>query len=485
MRCRFSSIGRRFSFLLMVLFGQATFAQLDWQDNVVVFGSGDDESLPLITSMHNGQYRAFCLRNSFDLSTRRSHLNGSAWESFSDLEVALSNTEMGAESDIGYSYVWSKVEGNIRRIAHENSTWSELQILSLDSTVSAFSAINLTTDFAFDPVDTYLHGCYLHSQSPTNAVLAYFRSEDHAATVSFRSQIQSNLQLQDSSSSLATAVSWSGEEEKIWTAVTVDRPGTTGEQILFFNSENFGQSWSAPIIVDSSSYAMMHPSMTAQDELIMMAYQRRNNASIAREIFMVYSPDNGMSWSEPLQLTDNPFDDFKPRLLVSGERLGLFYVRAQTQNDSGALFFREASLGEPWNWSPEVSVSENSSFKVSQGYAATSDDNGFAAVWSSRVVGEDNDILFNASWRGVAVEDQFSQSNSETPQLSYTRAGFLQYDLPRGIPSEIVLYDLLGRKVAQSTLSGRGVWSLPSNLPSGNYWAKGKLTNALRVQVVR
>lgn len=295
MRCKFFSIGRLFRLLLIFACWQVSYAQLDWHDNVVVYGSEDDEVNPLITPQWNGQYRAFCLRDSSRLSTRRSLLSGSAWESFDDLELNETARDFGAVSDAVFSYVWSSRSGRIWRINHDSTVWSSAAPLQVDSGAVPFVALDAYSDFLFDPVDTYLHGCFIQSSTPSNTTLTYFRSENRALSVSLASVVDSSFQIQDSSVSVAVCATWSGEEEKLWIAAATDRPGTVGEQIRLYSSDDLGQSWLTPITPDSSSYAMMQPTLASYGELLMLAYQRRNSASLAREVFVTYSPDNGVS----------------------------------------------------------------------------------------------------------------------------------------------------------------------------------------------
>jgi len=344
----------------------------------------------------------------------------------------------------------------------------------------------MISDYEFELNDPYIHMFGLARDQNGNGSLCHLYGSNHGASWSGIRWFQSDLSIQDSSSSIAAAVTWSGENERLWAAITLDRPGTIDEQVVLYYSDDLGQTWSNGLTPDSSSYEQLSPTMIGYEETIMLAYERRNSASIAHDIYYVYSPDNGVSWSEPLQLTDHAFDDTRPELELSSNVIGLFYGRAQVQQAAGQLLFRQAPLSEPWAWETETAVSETNAFNILEGYSAASDADGFAVVWSGRLVGDDADIFFDASWRGTSVnEPQFPVTSgalfSQNPVT-----GRIEYELPQGAHVVAKLYNMLGRTVNQTTLSGsRGIWSVPENLPSGSYWLSAKSSIPLRIQIIR
>lgn len=473
------------SFLIELIIPFSARAQLDWDDDVVAFGTEQNETKPILVSIAEERFRAFCLADGQFLRTRRSLVHGEAWESFSDREL-LPTSEWIATSDHEYSYVCQVGTTGIFRISHSDAIWqaeNEIYVVTDQETVFA---CDIATDVEFDSDDTFLHGCCLYRSHEGNNVLAYFRSEDLAQSIAEFLPIDSLFQIQDSSGSVSTTMTWSGEDEKIWIAVTKDRPGSTGEQIFLYSSENLGQTWSDPITPDSSSYAQYQPSLIGIGEMIMLAYQRRNSASIARDIFTVYSPDNGITWSEPLQLTDHPFDDIQPQLTLSGGQIGLFYARSQIHEAPGDLLFRSSNIIEPWIWSAEEMVSEPDGYLVTEGYSSAGNADGFSALWSGRVVGDDGDILFDGSWRGTSTNRPNLEPTPRVQMRASATSGWIEYDIPRGQKIIASLYDVLGRTVAQATLiEGAGIWKIPQTVPSGAYWLSYPRGQSIRVNVIK
>jgi len=460
---------------------------LDWDNNVVVFGSESNETQPIIAPTYNGQYRAFCIWQDNVLRTRRSLVSGEAWEASDDQNLVGSSNSFAVTRDNEFTYIANRSRLTIFTIAHSQLLWPDDNTIFLFDT-SSYQAFDcdIVSDFNFDADDPFLHGCCLYLPHSGSLTLAYFRSEDRAQTFALIQSVDSMFSIQDSSASVVTAVTWSGEEERIWLALTTDRAGTTGEQIRLYASSDLGQSWATPVTPDSSTYAMMRPALLGHGETIMLAYQRRSSASIARDIFVVYSPDNGVSWSEPLQLTNSSFDDVEPTLTLSGDQIGLFYGRAQAQEASGQLYFRQSSLTQPWIWTDEVNVSSPSEFILPEGYSATGNDDGFAAVWSSRIVGDDGDILFDGSWRGTAVRQPSPNSRPTVSLQANTLAGWIEISNPTGVRGMLVMYDILGRNVARASLaSGENTWRLPVALPSGTYWLTHPEASAIRIQVLK
>lgn len=483
---KFFSTGQVCSAILILIFSSVAIAQLDWDDDVVVFGSESNEIRPSLVQIGNGQFRSVCQAGSQFLRMRRSQIHGEAWGVSDDLFFPVELQDgFRTVSDNQYAYIWD-VSGGVWRISNSQNEWPDENSITVFPDRSTMFDISFITDTSFDPVDTYIHGFAAYRDNLGYTRFGYCRSEDRVLSIAIYRQIDSLFLVDEDKISVAGAYTWADENERLWAAISLDRPGTTDEQVTLYYSDDLGQSWSNRITPDSSSYEQLNPTLLGYEETIMLAYERRNSASVAHDIYFAYSPDNGESWSDPLQLTDHAFDDMRPELEISVGTIGLFYARLPVQQELGQLLSRQSSVEEPWVWEPETAVSETAAFVVSEGYSAVSDDNGFAAVWSGRLVGEDGDIFFDASWRGTSVNEQ---PQAESPRALFTQnsmTGRIEYELPRGARVKATLYDMLGRTVSQSTLSGsRGIWTVPEYLPSGTYLLSAQSSPPLKIQIAR
>ncbi len=483
---KFFNTGLLFSTVLALIVAPTTYAQLDWDEDVVVFGTDGIEYGPSITSIGNSQFRAICSSGIQSVLTRRSQIGGEAWgvsdELMFDIEVY---DHFRAVSDNQYAYMWDEA-GGIWRIPHTQTEWPDDDPVMVFPNSTFMYDLNFVSDAPVEPVDSYLHGVAVYQDNLGEVHFSYCRSADHAGTFSSYGEIDSAFLYNGPSITVAAAYTWTGNDERLWAAITLDRPGTIGEQVTLYYSDDLGQSWSSRFTPDSSSYEQLSPSIVGFGETIMVAYERRNSASVAHDVYFIYSPDNGESWSEPIQLTDHTFDDTKPELELSGNTVGLFYSRAQVQAAAGQLLFRQTSLDQPWAWELETIVSEPDAFMVAEGYSGTSNENGFAAVWSGRLVGDDGDIFFDASWRGLTVNERRRSAPSRARLSQNPLTGRIEYELPRGTQITATLFDMLGRTVNQTTLVGsNGVWNTPSFLPSGTYILSAQSSLPLKIQIAR
>lgn len=482
MQFKFFNTGLICSFWLVLTAGDVL-AQLDWSQDAVVFGTNAAEFSPQIVPIPNGQFRAFCLTDSQRIRTRLSSLRGEAWQAFADLHSDENLTQFWVAADSQYTFIFSS-DGHLRRISHSESNWEDNWGIAVLPSQTTILKARLFVDSDFDQDESYLHGLVLYRNSQNATLLDYFLSEDQAFSLSHLGTIDSAFAIQDSNASVSGAYTWTGDAERLWAAMSFDRPGSTGPQVALYYSDDIGQSWSSRITPDTSSYSQVAPDISGFEETLVLTYQRRNSSSIANDIYSTYSPDNGVSWSQPLQLTNHAFDDVKPSVVISDEIIGLFYGRLQVQLQTGQIYTRTASLDEPWNWQPETEVCGNDDFNVDDGFHATRDQEGFAAVWTGRIVGEDGDVFFDASWRGLSVIGEQPESPSEVQLSPSSMHGMIEYRLPNTMPVKLQMYDILGRLVAEAALSGpRGVWAVPEQIASGTYLLSAGDSSPILIQI--
>lgn len=482
----------RNSLAVSILIASSLVAQpLDWHTDVVCFGTDQHEWAPQIISLPGGALRSFCLRDQSHLSARMSLTGGETWDTFHDVVATGDSTRMVAESDADFSYVISWRRGGHTIVLHKmplfSSEWPESP-LSLDLPDSLLlMAADLTTDAAIWPDDTFLYLCWL-ARSPSGGVLGFARSESRGDDWTFSTMVAQGIPLSDSTSVISMAVSWTTEWLQSLTIATErDRPGSIGEEIVLYHSDDYGLTWDTGRAVDPSAYPQQQPTLTARGDTVLLAYARRNSAAITRDVFYTFTLEDGGEWTEPVALAATIADEHLPKLLNSPES-GLFslcYLQGGVQVETGSLRARVAQISEPWTWSEESDVSDGQTVYVREGWDACAHEDGFAAVWTSRFVGDDGDVMFDASWRNVSVgpnpssvADQLEIYPNPTPG-NLTIAG-------GATKSEVLLYDLLGRRVAAYEVSGVRNLSLPLNLPQGTYYlrAEGK-PDVHRVMLIR
>lgn len=492
MQFKFYSTGRKFSLLFALALPTMLFAQLDWDNDVVVFGTEQHEWNPQLVSIGPGQFRAFCVRESNVLSMRTTQMHGEVWEAYADVTESSGFIQLSAANDNINTYLASYPQTtdnmHIWSIAHSATNWPTAATpIQLPESITPVD-VQLLSDYSYAPDDPYVHVFVLLGTLDNIGYVGHAYATNYGANWStLLWDSGTEFPFQDSSASIAGAVTWEDDVEHIWAAVAVDRAGTTGEQIMLYKSDNFGESLTPLLTPDSSAYAQSNPALVGFESTLMLVYQRRVSPSLARDIFAIYSPDNGVSWSEPLQLTNHPFDDVAPKLAFANGEFGLVYSRAAVQQEHGQLFFRSTSLTQPWAWNEEIAICDEGALILNEGFALSDDADGFAAVWGGRLVGDDGDIFFDGSWRGTAIGAPRRDEQNSINVFPNPSTGWLELSSDNRQARTITLFDILGREVARTELTqGVIIWQLPSALPSGSYWLRAGLTeHAVRIQILK
>ncbi|MCB9358216.1 MAG: hypothetical protein H6505_06550, partial [Calditrichaeota bacterium] len=233
MRFRFFSIGLLFSLAAITLYPVLGHAQLDWHSDVVVFGTEQHEWHPHIVEIRPGEHRSFCAVDSNVLRMRRSLLHGEIWEAFSDAERPPGEIELSVAADEMFSYVISYSVGGsyvaFCRIPHDASDWPEQSHpVELTEDLTLLDA-KILSDKEFSPDDPYVHIFVLVEDFNHVGRVGHVYASDRGLNWHGTNWFAEGLALPDSIESLAAAVSWSGESERLWAAVAEDRAGSVGE----------------------------------------------------------------------------------------------------------------------------------------------------------------------------------------------------------------------------------------------------------------
>ncbi len=171
---------------------------------------------------------------------------------------------------------------------------------------------------------------------------------------------------------------------------------------------------SIPVIVSSTSYAQeteeVHAtsSATGTDEVSAASGSNRfvvwaDNTPGNFEIFIRRSTDNGVTWKEASNLSNNPGASISPRLAVSGANIYVIWQQINAAGTLSDIFFR-SSLDNGVTWKSIINISQNPGYSVFA-EIAVSGSNVYVA-WSDTAPGN-NDILFRrssnygATWKAV------------------------------------------------------------------------------------
>lgn len=175
----------------------------------------------------------------------------------------------------------------------------------------------------------------------------------------------------------------------------------------------------------------------------------------------------------------------------------LFYLLGNDVNDSATVMMRQAAFATPWSWSAAMMVNDTNLAVMGAGLSAAVGPDGVAVAWTSRFVLGDDDIRFDASWRGTVARPRYSV----LPTRSVLGVAYpnpfngatvitVSLDHPRAV--ELQLSDILGRRVmsldAGELSSGVHRIALDcARLGSGTYFASipGAVAPPIKLILIR
>ena len=401
---------------------------------------------------------------------------------------------MIAANDLDYSYFVcygeSSSEKRLYRFTPTSYDWSEaLQTVLPPGLGGNVDAMAAATDASAQPGDPYLNVCWAEGLQTGVVTFWFAQSRDRGASFLAPVSVHSQQVFDMLTVAVATTVGWSGEDEVLLAAAPEDRPGSVPEMIAIYRSADQGLHWSAGTSVDPSAYAQREPSLAGFGNHVFMAYSRRADAAAQRDIYFVYSPDGGVTYSDPEPLTGGPADDFTPQIVVDhdGQYFHVFYLTGAVQGDESTLMVVSGLVESPWDIGEPEMVSDSGSVVNAGGYSVAVAPSGIGAVWTSRFPLGDTDIRFDASWRGNSshLVRTFLPSRSEIGSCypnPFNGVVIVPLHLRATQDVSLDLSDVLGRHVTTVFvgLMSPGIHQLSVDFgacPTGAYWLRMRGTS--------
>jgi hypothetical protein len=438
---------------------EAAAQTLDWSGDVTVFGTAEDERRPvLVMSPSGARLRALCVRNDSCLCMKLSGDNGASWSASSDSTFPEFHLRARGTADGSYHYVLLCPEASSARRLFRfepasnsfGAAWTMAIAPERDGTVLSF---DIVTDVAFQPADAYLNACWVEQNAPRARTLCFAQSRNRAASFEPAREIVSFDAGEGSDASLSLGAAWQGDEENLWIAASMDRPGSIPEEIRLFRSSDQGSTWTASGAVDAAAVSQTQPSLAAYGATILLAYSYSALPN-ARDVRLVFSLDGGATFAPPQVVAGNDADEHSPQLVIGSEGVSfsLFYLSNRAGSDSATVMLRTGSLATPWEIGAPVAVCDSNAAVASEKFSAATGAHGAAVMWTSRFVTGDCDVRFDAAWRGSPVAERGAMTPRQTalqavypnPFNSFATVVLL---VDRPAPLTLSITDPLGRLV--------------------------------------
>jgi hypothetical protein len=450
---------RALRLLALCLGLEATAQTLDWSGGVTVFGTAEDERAPvLVLSPSGARLRALCVRNDSCLCMKVSSDNGASWSASSDSTFPGFHLRARGAADASYHYVLVCPEASSARRLFRfepasnsyGAAWTMTISPERDGLVVGF---DLMTDVAYQPADAYLNACWVEQNAPRLRTLCFAQSRDRALSFEPVREVASDEADESSDAGVSLSAGWQGDEELLWIAAALDRPGSVPEEIRLFSSTDQGNTWTAHRAVDAAAVSQTQPSLAAFGATILLAYSYAALPN-ARDVRWVYSLDGGATFAPPQIVAGSNADEYSPRLVIddSGAAFSLFYLTRRAGSDSATVMLCIGSLATPWEIGAPVAICDADAAVASEEFSAATCAHGAAVVWTSRFVTGDCDVRFDAAWRGNPVAERGAAVPRQTGLEAvypnpFNSSSVVVLFVDRPAPLTLTVADLLGRLV--------------------------------------
>jgi len=247
---------------------------------------------------------------------------------------------------------------------------------------------------------------------------------------------------------LGNTVTWSGEtrltshkawdvgqsifqmqDDRIWVVWQSNRNGTFD---IFYATYDWS-SWSDPIqfTTMNSSHDVDPSVMQTNNGTIWIVWQSNRNSNY--DIFYKTSSNNGATWSNTTQLTENPYDDWAPSIIQATD--GTIWVFWQYFNVTDWELLYKTYNG---SWSNTTQLTTND-YHDRYPSLAKMRDGTIWVVWQYYTgTGNDNELLYktyNGSWSNTTQLTEDTKNDAE-PSIMQARDGtiwvFWSRELHRG-----------------------------------------------------
>ena len=180
-----------------------------------------------------------------------------------------------------------------------------------------------------------------------------------------------------------------------------DTPGNN--DILFAISTDNGQTFSEPDNISDNDGSSFQPQIAVQGDNVYIVWS--DDTPSNRDILFAVSTDNGQTFSEPDNISDNDGSSFQPQIAVQGDNVYIVWSDG-TPGENDIFFAVSTDNGQTFTTPDNISDNTGSSDGLQ---IAVQGDNVYI-VWSDGTPGE-NDILF-------AVSTDNGQTFSEPDNIS-------------------------------------------------------------------
>jgi hypothetical protein len=258
------------------------------------------------------------------------------------------------------------------------------------------------------------------NDTPLNRDIFFARSTDGGLTFSE----YDNISEQNTGNSFSPQISSEGNNVYVvWEDDTDNIPGNT--DIFFARSTNGGLTFSEPENISENPEFAFEPQISSEGNNVYVVWSGdTDNPDITAGIFFARSTDGGLTFSEPVNISEEDTGDaIDPQISTEGNNVYVVWEDDVDTPDIDEIFFaRSTDGGLTFSESNNISESTGNSFSAQ----ISSEGNNVYVVWSGDTDNPRNLAIFSARSTDDGLTfsepDNISESTgfSQSPQISST-----------------------------------------------------------------
>ncbi len=132
-----------------------------------------------------------------------------------------------------------------------------------------------------------------------------------------------------------------------------DRDGN--EEIYYKNSTDAGSNWGADTRLTNAPSNSYNPVVSVSAQVIHVVWHDYRNSG-SPEIYYKRSIDGGISWSDDLRLTNNPFDSNNPSVSASSSSV---HISFSSFRDGNSEIYYKRSTDNGFSWEADTRLTSN------------------------------------------------------------------------------------------------------------------------------
>lgn len=222
-----------------------------------------------------------------------------------------------------------------------------------------------------------------------------------------------------------------------------DAGGNLGKEIWYSRSTNAGVTWSSPINLTNDPGVSMGPCVGASGSAVHVTWEDNRDGNY--EIYYRRSTDNGASWGLDTRLTSNSAASTGSSIDVSGANVHVVWT---DERDANSEIYYKSSVNNGASWSPDTRLTNDGATSFYNSISAS----GLAVhvTWYDNRDGNWEVYYKHNPTGNVFIEEQssgVSEPNALSCATMFRDRIIIRFTMPPQNPLKLKLYDITGTLV--------------------------------------